>query len=212
MTRLLLTGGRQRQKVNLGPMREWRLFDQARLLELDTDTGEIQVRLEYVSPPEHRPEQEDAVVFKAGCVDGDRVGLVTQTEVLVLDRENFAVSAVVSHPWFNDLHHVCWLEGRLHVVSTGLDRLLTVPEVAEYLGVSESTVRKLAKSGRLPSVPLPMPSGGSKLRFSVRGLESYTREATQPPTPRLTLADREARRERAQAELAEKIATGRRTG
>ena len=147
MTRLLVTGGRQRGPVRLGPLREWQLFDQARLLELDTSTGEVRVRIEYESPPEHVPPEGGSLVFKAGSVAGDELLLVTQTEVLVCERDPPRVRAVRSHPWFNDLHHVARFDGELHVVSTGLDRLFVVDDEGtvrgEHAALERGDVRAL---------------------------------------------------------------------
>ena len=105
-------------------------------MELDTDTGARRTVLEYESPPGRRPAQRPSFVFKAGSWDGDHLLLCTQTEVVVFDPGAGRVVRTISHPWFNDVHHVARFDGRLHVVSTGLDLLLIFDEndedVAEW--------------------------------------------------------------------------------
>lgn len=130
MTRLYVTGGRQRGSRFLR-REEWTNFSTAVLLELDTDTGEAQVRLEYESPPGRCPDGEPSHVFKAASWDGDRLLLCTQTEVLVFDPGAGRIERTVSHRWFNDVHHVARIRGRLHVVSTGLDAVLVLDDGGE---------------------------------------------------------------------------------
>ncbi len=129
--KLLVTGGRQRGPIHLQRMQEWHLYDQARMVELDTATGEVEVRLEYETPRGLRPEERPCHVFKTASVGGDEIVAVTQTEVLLLDRSSAEIREHVSHPLFNDLHHAARIDGRLHVVCTGLDRLVILDESGE---------------------------------------------------------------------------------
>ncbi len=136
MPRYYLTGGRQRGSTFVR-RDEWTSFEAALLLELDTDTGRIRRVLEYVSPPGSCPEQEPSILFKSGSWDGQELLVCTQTEVLRIDPVAGRVLERVSHPWFNDLHHVARVRGRIHVVCTGLDCLLVLDErgdIAAALG------------------------------------------------------------------------------
>ena len=132
--RLFVSGGRQRGAVNLGKMVEWSLYEEARLLELDTQSGEVSVRLGYTTPPELCAPDDPSHVFKAGSWgDGGKLWLVTQTEVLEVDPQAnaagaFRIARRISHPWFNDLHHAAFFDDCLQVVSTGLDALLVLGE------------------------------------------------------------------------------------
>lgn len=125
MTSLVILGGRQRT-VGLRMREEWRFFDEARVIGLDTATGETSVRMRHETPRELCPEIEPSFVFKAGSWDGSHLLLCTQTEVLTVDPAKMEIVERWSHPWLNDVHHVARLRGRLHVVSTGLDSLLVV--------------------------------------------------------------------------------------
>ena len=135
----LLTGGRQRP-AHLLTREEWHAYEKAVLVELDSDTGQVRSLLEYASPPEHCPVGSPSFVFKAASWDGARLLLCTQTEVLFYDPRAAKITRTLSHPWFNDLHHVARIGGRLHVVSTGLDAVLVFDaddtEVEEVLSAT----------------------------------------------------------------------------
>lgn len=127
MARYLLTGGRQRPS-RFVRRDEWTSFEQALLLELDTDTGALRTLLEYTSPAENCPDVDPSILFKSASWDGDHLLLCTQTEVVVYDPARAAIVKVLSLPWFNDVHHAVRLDGRLHVVSTGLDAVFVLDD------------------------------------------------------------------------------------
>ncbi len=132
MPRFFITGGRQRPSRLLA-RDEWHAYEKAVLIELDTDTGRTETVLEYASPVGRRPETGASHVFKAGSWDGAHLLLCTQTEVLVFDPVERRIVRTLSHPWFNDVHHVARIDGRLHVVSTGLDATLVFADDDETL-------------------------------------------------------------------------------
>lgn len=142
MARYYLTGGRQR--VSRFVRRdEWTAFEKAVLLELDTESGQTRVVLEYEGDPAHVPVLDPSHIFKAAAWDGDRVLLCTQTEVLVFDPSAERIVEVISHPCFNDVHHVTRLAGRIHVVCTGLDAVAVLDDagaIAELHSVTGSGV------------------------------------------------------------------------
>ena len=59
--------------------------------------------------------------------------------MLVFDPRSEKVVSSLSHPWFNDLHHVARIDGRLHVVSTGLDCLLVMDDADQDVAEVHST-------------------------------------------------------------------------
>ncbi len=132
MAEYFITGGRQRA-AHLRTRDEWHAYGKAVLLHLDTDTGVARCVLEYESPEGRRPVRDPSFVFKAGSWDGDHLLLCTQTEVVIFDPRAGSVARTVSHPWLNDVHHVERIDGRLHVVSTGLDALLVFDEADEQV-------------------------------------------------------------------------------
>lgn len=110
---------------------EWSLYDEALIVELDTESAGTDTRLAYRSPDSVLPGRGASHVFKACSWDGSRLTVAAQTEVLVLDGSTLTIVSRYSHRWFNDLHHAAWLGGRLRVVSTGLDSMVTLNEAGE---------------------------------------------------------------------------------
>jgi hypothetical protein len=135
MPRLIVTGGAQR---NIGVRRvaEWRTYGEARLAVVDTETGVIETKLVWKTPADACPDEECSIVFKAASWDGDRLLLCTQTEVMWVDPTSYEVLHRVSHPWFNDVHHVLRVGGRVRVMSTGLDAVVT-------LGADDTSVERI---------------------------------------------------------------------
>ncbi len=127
MARYLITGGRQRVS-RFVRREEWTSFEAAVLAELDTVTGKTRVILEYEGAPERVPAVDPSHIFKSASWDGERLLLCTQTEVLVYDPRRNRLERTISHPCFNDLHHVARIDGRIHVVSTGLDLVVVVDD------------------------------------------------------------------------------------
>jgi len=118
VTVLFAVGGEQRAALRERP--EWASFKTA--LVVRAAGRRVERVLEYTSPPGHRPDEQPSHVFKAATIEGDTAYLCTQTEVLVCDVPTFAIRRIISHPCFNDLHHVApAADGSLYVAVTGLD-------------------------------------------------------------------------------------------
>jgi hypothetical protein len=105
---------------------EWFGFDQAVILRVDPDNGAVETMMEYVSPPEVCPwDQNPSILFKSATLEGDRLYACTQTEIIVFALPGFEKVGYVSHPYFNDVHHVRpTSQGTLAVANTGLDMVL----------------------------------------------------------------------------------------
>jgi hypothetical protein len=125
-----IVGGEQR--VLFYRPQEWAQYKRALVVKLEN--GRLERVLQYESPPEHCPDEMPSQVFKAATIEGDRAYLCTQTEVLVCDFPSFAIRRVISHPCFNDLHHVAPApDGRLFVAVTGLDAVAELAPGGELL-------------------------------------------------------------------------------
>lgn len=128
--RLLVVGGRQRRQAL--DLDEWQAYESGIVLEIDPDRGDAQVVIEYQSPPEVCAEENPSIVFKAGTLreDGQRLLLCTQTEIIEYCTSTWQPTFYFSHPWFNDLHHVCYRisgeTGDEHflMANTGLDQVI----------------------------------------------------------------------------------------
>lgn len=118
-------GARQRNSLVKAIEEEWKLYDSAVILGLDTETGQVETSLEYNSPPEVRPNDSSATVFNCGTVIGDKLYVCTWTEVLIYSVPEFRHLGYISLPSFNSLHHVTPShDGNVLIVSTGLDMVI----------------------------------------------------------------------------------------
>ena len=127
---LWVVGGEQR--VLFSKPNEWSEYKKA--LVVRVQDGRPKRVLEYQSPPEHCPDEMPSHVFKAATIAGDTAWLCTQTEVLVCDVPSFRIRRVISHPCFNDLHHVTpGPDGTLFLAVTGLDAVAELSPEGEIL-------------------------------------------------------------------------------
>ncbi|HEV2853283.1 MAG TPA: hypothetical protein VHC97_10810 [Thermoanaerobaculia bacterium] len=128
---LWVVGGEQR--ISFYKLKEWSLYKKA--LVVRVADGRPERVLEYESPPEHCPDEAPSQVFKAATIQDGTAWLCTQTEVLVCDFPSFEIRRVISHPWFNDLHHVVPAPGgrRLFVAVTGLDAVAELTPEGELI-------------------------------------------------------------------------------
>jgi hypothetical protein len=109
------------------------MYEKALVVELDTETKQSNVRLEYESPPDVRAD-DSSILFKTGTLDSNKLYLCTSTEVLVYQLPGFNLTDYVSLPCFNDLHHVCpRAGGDLLVANTGLDMVVEISRQGESL-------------------------------------------------------------------------------
>jgi hypothetical protein len=125
-----VVGGEQHVEFRDRP--EWHRF--ATALVLRVEGGRPERVLEYRSPRAHCPDQSPSHTFKAATLTGDTAYLCTQTEVLLCDFPSFRLRRVISHPCFNDLHHVTPApDGTLYVAVTGLDAVAQLSSDGEIL-------------------------------------------------------------------------------
>ena len=121
---LYVLGARQR-KLLLKNEDEPHLYESALVARVDTETGHLELCLEYQSPPEARASEDSSNIFKCGTLIGDKLYACTSTEVLIFKVPSFERIGYVSLPCFNDLHHVTpTRDGNLLVANTGLDMVV----------------------------------------------------------------------------------------
>ena len=132
MERVYIVGGRQRPDARNRP--EWRRFERAVILELDWRDGRARTCVEYQTPADAAPDEGASSVFKAATLDGDRMWVPTQTEILCFRLPAFEPVARISLPFFNDLHHVRPTpRGTLLVAVTGLDLVAEITPAGDVL-------------------------------------------------------------------------------
>jgi len=123
VTGYYVTGGSQRPEAK--DYLEWFSYGEASIHRVGAD-GSVRRCVSYKTPDEIRPDDPQAnIVFKAGSLDGDRLHVCTQTEIVSYALPDFRQVAYVTHPWLNDVHHVCRNgDGNFLVADTGLDMVL----------------------------------------------------------------------------------------
>lgn len=124
MTLLYAVGGRQKSGVSQAT-KGWDHYAAGLIVSIDTATGTVEKLVDYRSPPDVCPPDDPSVVFKAATVTEDAMYVPTTTEVLIYEIPSFRKVGYVTHPYFNDVHHVLPTpEGDLLVANTGLDMVM----------------------------------------------------------------------------------------
>jgi hypothetical protein len=130
---LYITGGRQRMG-GVSRDNEWRAFDKALIVRLDTETRNGTICVEYETPLEARAHEDASICFKCGAVFGSTFYACTSTEILTYEVPGFQRVGYVSLPCFHDLHHVRPTpDGNLIAVSTGLDLVIELTPTGKLL-------------------------------------------------------------------------------
>jgi hypothetical protein len=115
-------------------MDEWHAYEAAVILRMDGRDGTITKAVEYFSPAGARPEDEASITFKAARASGNKLYVVTNTEILVYEVPTLRQLQYLSLPWFNDLHYACPNRaGNLLVACTGLDMVAEISSEGEVL-------------------------------------------------------------------------------
>lgn len=122
--RLIVVGGRQR--AGALDLDEWHAYEKAIVAIIDLPDGQPEVVVEYETPEEYRVAETPSIVFKAGELQQNSLLTCTQTELLEFNTLDWALNHRWSHPWMNDVHHVCrgLSANRFLVANTGLDQII----------------------------------------------------------------------------------------
>lgn len=132
MSRFYVVGATQKPRGQ--KLKEWSRYDEAVIVELDTETGLTSGRVARRTPPEHCPDEDASYIFKAGSLSGDTLHVCSLTEVLSYDLPDFSERSCISLPRFNDLHHVApTASGNLLVANTGLDMVVELTPGGELV-------------------------------------------------------------------------------
>ena len=101
---LRVLGGRQRAPAGMRELdQSWYGYGLGVMVELGPSS--VEPVLTYESAP-GTCGPDDPVLFKSATVAGDRLYACTQTEVVIWSWPDLAPVAHISHPVFNDVHHV----------------------------------------------------------------------------------------------------------
>lgn len=120
---MLITGGRQRQPQSMRELGD-KWYGYGAGVIADVGESEPTIRHVYVSDLTVRNE-DDPMLFKCATRRGELLYATTETEVLIYRLPSFELERRVSHPLFNDVHHVVpTAAGTLLVASSGIDAAL----------------------------------------------------------------------------------------
>lgn len=123
MSKLYITGGQQKK----GAIRkdEWHAYQKGLIVKINPESETVEKCLEYITPPDARPEEDPAILFKSGTCKNGKLYICTGTEIMIYELSNFKRIHYFSYPYFNDLHHVCPTPNEsLLIANTGLDMVL----------------------------------------------------------------------------------------
>jgi hypothetical protein len=120
-----VVGGQQENLVPLfARKRKFYGYNKGIILKLNLLTGSAENVCEYVSPDESRAKS-GSMLFKAASIKGDLLYVCTTTEVLILSLPLLQRIRYISHPMFNDVHHVTPTPyGTVAVANSGLDSVV----------------------------------------------------------------------------------------
>jgi hypothetical protein len=135
ITKFYVIGGQQRLLRPLHAMsQDWEGYEKAKVLEVEPDRRLVEPRLEYVSPADVCAREDSPIHFQAGTMQDGRLYLCTHTEVLVYEVPSWKQVAHVSHPYFNDVHHVRPSPaGNLLVANAGLEMVIELTTEGEVV-------------------------------------------------------------------------------
>ena len=108
-------------------------YDMDRLAECyeagiyDVDFGRKRVQRSYfeTKPDYDLYSKSYSLAFRSGSICSDDLYTCTHSEIVVFDLQRFQVKDRMTHPLFNDIHHVLPVDGksRMWIADTGLDRV-----------------------------------------------------------------------------------------
>ncbi|PWT87649.1 MAG: hypothetical protein C5B54_11980 [Acidobacteria bacterium] len=129
MSTLYLIGGQQQYLLPVfAEERRWYEYNKGLIVEVNTENEQANVVFDYISPEEAKADV-GCMLFKASTVKDDRLYVCSTTEILIFSLPQFKQVGYVTHPAFNDVHHVAvGSNGNLLVANSGLDNVIEITE------------------------------------------------------------------------------------
>ena len=132
MSAVYVVGGRQ--KPDAHHKEHWHRSAEAVVLSVDLKSGAIEECVRHVSPRDACADDDPSFIFKAGTLVNHRLYVCSQTELVVYNIPSFERESYLSHPWFNDVHHVRpGANGTYLVANTGLDMVMELDDTGAVL-------------------------------------------------------------------------------
>jgi hypothetical protein len=143
--KLIICGGKESLQTD-------RNYEHAVAINIEVKNGEATLinRCEYQTPETSVSPNTD-LTFKSSSIYQNTLITVTETEIVELSLKDLTVETVVSHPSFNDLHHVFKHEDSYTVANTGLDSVSIYTPSQDHIE-HLSTVKTKNKSRLNPEI------------------------------------------------------------
>jgi len=134
---VLITGAQQREgALELGDGKQ---YQAALLLRLNLDTGEVSELIQKSDGGENYPDEYPNIEFTAGCLCDHELYLCTDTEIFIYKYPELELITCISHPAFQNIHHVYPRNEDILIANTGLDMIVRLDkkshEIMEYMNV-----------------------------------------------------------------------------
>lgn len=100
-------------------------FDGAVIQVIDWEKKSVVREIKFTSPEENIGNGLSRQ-FKGASIYNGNYFVVTNTEVLIYEMQDWQVKKVITHPLFNDLHGVLATQDHIHVCNTGLEMIQSV--------------------------------------------------------------------------------------
>jgi len=120
--KFILTGGITRQLGNL--LGDGHGAKYAELAELDWERKEIKTLVKLKTAEEYAADILPSVYFTASSIVDNKIFICSTTQVFIYEYPSLKLITEINHPWFNDVHHVTFIDGVVYVASTGIDAIL----------------------------------------------------------------------------------------
>ncbi|MDH5412845.1 MAG: hypothetical protein OEW87_01795 [Flavobacteriaceae bacterium] len=135
MSNLLITGGQLRDNgFELG---EGKYYGCAKLLRLDTNTGNVKEVLSDSVGSNNFPDSYPNLEFTVGDIEKDSLWLSMDTELRCYSYPGLQLLKTFSHPCFHNIHSVAVHRDKLYVTSTGIDTVVVLDKengsIIEYI-------------------------------------------------------------------------------
>ena len=136
MAGLYVIGGKQRGERPLRAGQQvWDGYERGLVLYIDLASHEVSTCLEY-PPATDSVGDEAAISLQASTIEDERLYTCTEREVMVYALPTFEQLHYISHPWFNDVHHVRPSpSGNIVVANAGLEMILEFTPEGEVVQV-----------------------------------------------------------------------------
>ena len=133
----LVTGGQERND-NV-EYEGWRGSCAGKLLRVDCSNGAIEELVTINTGGENYPDENPNLLITSSTLDGSSLWLCSETEVFEYSYPQIELKRKVSHPCFQNIHHVAPYKNSIAVVSTGLDLVVILSketlEIVSYHNV-----------------------------------------------------------------------------